>query len=144
MLLLLKNYLLMDKIKIIVVDDNIEFRKALITLLNSKGRYNVVAEAANGKEFLAIIEKEKADIVLMDIRMPEMNGIEATKQANKLYYPGLKVITLTMHNEFRYLKEMIEAGAKGFLLKRNVSKNIDKAVNYVMSNSMYLEDNTSF
>ena len=131
----------MEKIKVMVVDDNNEFRKAIITLLNSKEQYLVVGEAANGKEFLLKMESSKADIVLMDIRMPEMDGIEATKLANQIYYPNLKIITLTMHNEFRYLKEMIEAGAKGFMLKRNVSKNLDKAVDYVMSNSMYLEDN---
>ncbi|MBN1184554.1 MAG: response regulator transcription factor [Bacteroidales bacterium] len=131
----------MDKIKVMVVDDNNEFRRAIITLLNSKERYTVVGEATNGKEFLSMMEDRQADIVLMDIRMPEMDGIEATKLANQMYYPNLKVITLTMHNEFRYLKEMIEAGAKGFMLKRNVGKNLDKAVNYVMSNSMYLEDN---
>ena len=131
----------MEKIKVMVVDDNNEFRRAIITLLNSKEQYTVVGEASNGKEFLSKMENNEADIVLMDIRMPEMDGIEATKLANQMYYPNLKVITLTMHNEFRYLKEMIEAGAKGFMLKRNVSKNLDKAVDYVMSNSLYLEDN---
>ncbi len=111
-----------EKIKIIVVDDHEFFRKGLVLVLNKLKYVEVVAEATNGQEFLDLLDTTQVDIVLMDINMPNLNGIEATRLAlAKL--PVLKVIALSSHEDEAYLEKMIDAGVKGFLLK-----NIDKEV----------------
>lgn len=102
--------------KVILVDDHKLFRDGLKLLLNNSGKVEVVAEASNGIEFLEIIENYLDAIVFMDIQMPEMNGIEATKKS-LAKYPDLKIIALTMFGDDEYYYQMIEAGVKGFLLK---------------------------
>jgi DNA-binding NarL/FixJ family response regulator len=111
-----------EKIKIIVVDDHEFFRKGLVLVLNKLKYVEVVAEATNGQEFLDMLETTPVDIVLMDINMPNLNGIEATRLALEKR-PVLKVIALSSHEDEVYLEKMIDAGVKGFLLK-----NIDKEV----------------
>lgn len=102
--------------KVILVDDHKLFRDGLKLLLNNSGNVNVIAEASNGIEFLEILEIDKDAIVFMDIQMPGMNGVEATK-ASLEKNPDLKIIALTMFGEDEYYYQMIEAGVKGFLLK---------------------------
>jgi len=106
----------MKKHKVILVDDHKLFREGLRLLLNNSENINVIAEASNGIEFLEIAEDCNDAIVLMDIEMPEMNGIDATKQILEKC-PDLKIIALTMFGEDEYYYQMIEAGVKGFLLK---------------------------
>ncbi|MBN2681767.1 MAG: response regulator transcription factor [Bacteroidales bacterium] len=126
-------------IKIMVVEDHEIFRKGIINLLNDIKDVEVMAEAENGKDFLEKIETIKPDIVFMDIRMPEIDGIEATKIAiaknNKL-----KVIALSMHNEEDYLEKMLEAGAMGFLLKNATMVDIEKAIHSVMQGYRFFSE----
>jgi DNA-binding NarL/FixJ family response regulator len=126
-------------IKIMVVEDHEIFRKGIINLLNDIKDVEVIAEAENGKVFLEKIDNLKPDIVFMDIRMPEMDGIEATKMAvaknNKL-----KVVALSMHNEEDYLEKMLEAGAMGFLLKNATMADIEKAIQSVMSGFRFFSE----
>lgn len=111
-----------EKLKIIVVDDHEFFRKGLVLVLNKMKFVEVVAEATNGQEFIDLLDTQAADIVLMDINMPNMDGTEATRQAlAKL--PNLKIVALSSHEDEAYLETMIEAGVKGFLLK-NIDKDI--------------------
>ena len=107
-------------LEIIIVDDHEIFRKGLAMVINKLKNTKIVAEAANGEEFLELIDKINVDIVFMDIEMPKLNGIEATKLALKKY-PKLKIVALSMFGEEEYLLNMVDAGAKGFLLK-NISK----------------------
>lgn len=122
-----------------VVEDHEIFRKGIINLLNDIKDVEVMAEAENGKDFLEKIETIKPDIVFMDIRMPEIDGIEATKIAiaknNKL-----KVIALSMHNEEDYLEKMLEAGAMGFLLKNATMVDIEKAIHSVMQGYRFFSE----
>jgi len=121
----------MDKrIKIFVVDDHELFRNGVIMVLNRIENTVVVGEAADGMEFLAKLNSIKPDIVFMDIKMPKMNGIDATIEALKRY-PELKVIALTMFGEEEYLQKMINAGGYGFLLKNSSIEEIERAVNLV-------------
>lgn len=112
----------MKKHKVILVDDHKLFREGLKLLLNNSEKIEVVAEASNGIEFLELKENCNDTIVLMDIEMPEMNGIEATKKILEKC-PETKIIALTMFGEDEYYYQMIEAGVKGFLLKNT---NIDE------------------
>ena len=107
-------------ITIIIVDDHEIFRKGLVMVINKLKNIKVVAEASNGSDFIKLLTKVKADMVLMDIQMPVMNGIDATKIALEKY-PDLKIVALSMFGEEEYLKNMVDAGVRGFLLK-NISK----------------------
>ena len=106
----------MEKIKIALADDHQLFRNGLKILLGSFNEFEVVAEASNGNELLRALETSPSDVVLMDISMPEMDGVEATGRLSRLM-PGTKVIALSMYGEEEYYYRMVDAGAKGFVLK---------------------------
>ncbi len=108
--------------KVIVVDDHEFFRKGLVYVLNRLKYVELIGEATNGQEFLNILDKNIPDIVLMDISMPNLSGIEASKLA-LAKYPDMKIILLSSHQDEQFLEAGIEAGIKGFLLK-----NIDKEI----------------
>ena len=126
----------MKNTNIIIVDDHKIFRDGLIMLLSNFEFVTVVGEAANGEEFLELIEEVKPDIVLMDINMPKMNGIEATKQALKKY-PELKIITLTSFADDEYIEQMISAGVEGYMLKRSDIEDFEKAIKKVADGGSY-------
>lgn len=119
-------------IKIVLVDDHCIFRESLKMLLIAEKIADVVAEAKNGKEFLEVIKETKPDLVLMDIAMPIMGGVEATKKAIELY-PDLKVLALSMFDDEKHYHKMIEAGVKGFVLKNADIKELEKAISEVSS-----------
>ena len=124
------------KRKIIIVDDHTLFRNGLRILLNNLENYHVIAEAANGKQFLDLLEKEVPDIVLMDINMPVMDGIEASSIAHEKY-PGMKIITLSMYGEEDYYYKMVNAGVKGFVLKNSDIKEVKTALDVVFDGGSF-------
>ncbi len=126
----------MSEIKIIIVDDHSLFRNGLKLLLANAGNFNIIAEASNGKEFIEILETTVADVILMDIDMPEMDGIEATTIAltNR---PDLKIICLSMYGEEEYYYKMIEAGVSGFLLKNSDINEVKTAIRAVVDGGKY-------
>ncbi|WP_319501320.1 response regulator transcription factor [uncultured Draconibacterium sp.] len=126
----------MENTNIIIVDDHKIFRDGLMMLLSNFDFVTVVGEAANGEEFLELIDNIKPDIVLMDINMPKMNGIEATKQALKKY-PELKVIALTSFADDEYIEQMISAGVEGYMLKRSDIEDFEKAIKKVADGGSY-------
>jgi DNA-binding NarL/FixJ family response regulator len=127
------------KLQIMIVEDQHIFRKGLIMLLKEMPGITIFGEASNGEEFLKMIEKQRPDIVFMDIQMPVMNGIEATRQALDLY-PGLKIVAISMFGDEEYLVSMIEAGVKGFLLKTVEEYELKKAIELVSDNKNYFSD----
>jgi DNA-binding NarL/FixJ family response regulator len=100
----------------------------------------VIAEASNGKEFLSIIEKQEADLVLMDISMPQLNGIEATKSAIALK-PGIKILVLSMFCDEEYYFQMVQAGVMGFVLKESGKDELEDAMRAVLSGETYFSQN---
>jgi len=119
-------------IKIILVDDHNIFRESLKRLLESEKIGEVVAEAKNGKEFIEIINNITPDIVLMDIAMPIMDGIEATRKAIEIK-PELQVLALSMYGDEKYYQKMIESGVKGFIIKNADIKELEQAIREVAS-----------
>jgi DNA-binding NarL/FixJ family response regulator len=119
------------EIKIIIADDHQLFRNGLRLLLGAFPEFSVVAEASDGNELLSLLEKCRADMVLMDINMPEMDGITATRQA-LAKCPSLNVIALSMYGEEDYYYRMVDAGAKGFLLKDSDISEVKDAILTVM------------
>jgi DNA-binding NarL/FixJ family response regulator len=126
-------------IRVIIVDDHEIFRCGLRMVINKLGYAKVVAEAADGTDFLELIKNEETDLVLMDINMPVMNGIEATQKALQMQ-PDLKIIALTMYREDRYIQKMIDAGAKGFLLKNIRKEVLDRALQAVYNGKTYYSE----
>ncbi|PKP01393.1 MAG: DNA-binding response regulator [Bacteroidetes bacterium HGW-Bacteroidetes-6] len=129
----------MDIIRLIIADDHEIFRKGLRIILNELDEVKVVGEARNGNELFEILKHQKADLILMDIRMPVMDGIDATKKVTEKY-PDVKVIALTMFEEISYFNQMIEAGADGFLLKKTNKDELQRAINQVMEGENYFSE----
>ena len=123
---------MIKNIKVIVVDDHELFRKGVIMVLKKMDNVEVIGEAGDGKEFLAMLNSHKPDVVFIDIKMPLMNGIEATTIATDRF-PEINIIALSMFGEEEYLHKMINAGAKGFLLKNSSIGEIERAINLVSS-----------
>ncbi|HPI45987.1 MAG TPA: response regulator transcription factor [Tenuifilaceae bacterium] len=118
----------MASIRIAIVDDSEEFRKAIRFYLEQIPDFVAVGEAKNGVEFIKLAKETAIDVALVDIKMPEMDGITATYQIAKTHYPYLKIIAISMHNEFENLKAMIEAGAMGYINKDDVFLHLEKAI----------------
>lgn len=126
----------MSSINIIIVDDHSLFRNGMKLLLSNAGNFSIMAEASNGKEFLTLLETMQPDVILMDIDMPEMGGIEATTRALEKY-PDLKIICLSMYGEEEYYYKMIEAGVSGFLLKNSDINEVKTAITSVSQGSKF-------
>ncbi|HOK26267.1 MAG TPA: response regulator transcription factor [Bacteroidales bacterium] len=120
----------MEKIKIIIVDDHHLFRNGLRLLLEGIPEFEITGEASNGAELLDIIDRTRADIVLMDINMPVMDGVEATIKVLERK-PEIKVIALSMYGEEDYYYRMTDAGARGFILKDSDISEVREAINTV-------------
>jgi len=125
-----------SKRKVIIVDDHTLFRNGLRILINTMEEYQVVGEASNGKQFLELLENDVPDLVLLDINMPVMDGIEAATIAQKLY-PDLKIITLSMYGEEDYYYKMVNAGVKGFVLKNSDIKEVKTALDVVFDGGSF-------
>ncbi|MFZ2338734.1 MAG: response regulator transcription factor [Bacteroidales bacterium] len=126
----------MEKIRIIITDDHQLFRNGLRILLNAFPEFEVTGEASNGEEFLKLIRDTCADVALMDINMPEMDGIEATRKALKIC-PELDIIALSMYGEEEYYYKMVDAGAKGFVLKDSDISEVKEAILTVNKGGSY-------
>jgi len=126
----------MEKIRILITDDHQLFRNGLKILLNAFPEFEVTGEASNGKEFLKILINTEADIALMDINMPEMDGIEATREGLKIR-PEINIIALSMYGEEEYYYKMVDAGAKGFLLKDSDISEVKDAIITINNGGSY-------
>ncbi len=124
---------------IFVVEDHEIFRKGIETLLEEIKDVRLAGSANSGESFLEKIQGRDIDVVFMDIKMPGMGGIEATKKALEIR-PELKIIALTMFGEERFLQQMLRAGASGFLLKNVTMSDIEKAIHAVMSGYRYFSE----
>jgi len=117
----------MNKIKILLADDHQLFRNGLRILLDAVDEFEIAGEACNGEEVLKIIENTECHIVLMDIDMPVMDGIEASRRSLEINR-DIKIIALSMYGEEEYYHRMVEAGAKGFLLKDSDINEVKDAI----------------
>ena len=130
---------LTKKPDIIIVDDHLIFRQGLKSILESENITNVIGEASNGIEFIDLLAHHRPDVVLMDIDMPHMNGIEATEKALQLM-PELKIIVFSMFSEEEYYSKMIDRGVKGFILKTCGINELEIAIQNVMMGESYFSN----
>lgn len=133
----------MQKLKIYLVDDHKLFREGLKLLLSTQDFVHHIYEASDGREFLENLSLVDCDVVLMDIEMPEINGIDATREALKIK-PGLKIIVLSMYGDEQYYYQMIDAGAKGFMLKNTGIENVVAAIKKVASGENFFSEELLF
>lgn len=129
----------MSVIKVAIADDHKIFRKGVILSLRQYTNIKFVLEAENGEELLMGIPSAEPDVVLMDLRMPVKDGVEATKTISKLY-PHIYVIVLTMYEDERFVSHLMENGANGYLLKSADPSEIKKAIVEVMARGYYLNN----
>lgn len=127
-----------NPIKLFVVDDHPIFIDGITGLLKDTPGFEIIGTAGNGKELLEKMADNMPDIILMDINMPEMDGIEATKEIKRIH-PNVKVIMLTMFNDIRFIKELLEIGAKGYILKNISRDDLIKAIQTVSSGMPFLD-----
>lgn len=128
-----------QKLKIYIVDDHKLFREGLKLLLSNQEFVKHIYEASNGKEFIENLSFVDCDVVLMDIEMPEMNGIEATEAALRMK-SGLKVIVLSMYGDEQYYYKMVDAGVKGFVLKNSGIEKVIEAIHRVAAGENYFSE----
>ena len=126
-------------IKVLIADDHQLFREGLVNLISSAPDIEVIAEAKDGKEATEKTKQLKPDVVLIDIGMPEMNGIEATRLLKK-QQSGVKVIAVSMHSDRQFVKGILEAGADGYLLKNCTYRQLIDAIQSVVEGKKYLSD----
>jgi RNA polymerase sigma factor (sigma-70 family) len=120
----------MSKVNILIADDHGIVRKGLRLQLEQNPAFHVIGEAADGREAVRMAEELKPDVVVMDIAMPNLNGIQATAQITRRN-PQVGIIILSMHSDESYLTRTLAAGAKGYLLKDSADVDLDRAVNVV-------------
>lgn len=124
-------------IKVLLADDHTIVRQGLKLILSSHPDLEVVGEAANGREVLDLAEKLKPDVILMDVAMPELNGIEATRRLHQIS-PRTKVLVLSMHKEAVYVREILKAGARGYILKDAIDTELVNAIQSVARGDGYI------
>jgi len=125
-------------VKVIIADDHRIVREGLRWMLVDRDDIEIVGEAANGRELLDLVTETDADICLLDVRMPEMGGLEALERLQEVA-PGLRVIILTMHDQPAYLRRTIELGAAGYVLKNTGREELVKALEVVARGDAYLQ-----
>lgn len=128
----------MDTIKLMLVDDHDVVRTGLRSFLETQNGFKVIAEAKNGQQALEKARETQPDIVLMDISMPDMDGIEATLQMKKMY-PDCQILVLTVHADKQYFMKMLSVGASGYITKQAAADELIAAIQAVAAGHVYLQ-----
>jgi len=123
--------------KIVLIDDHVLFREGIRRILDFEDDFEVVAEGSDGENAMRLVDTYQPDVVLMDINMERVNGVEATKQLVEKY-PQLKVIILSIHDDENYVTHALKSGAQGYLLKDMDSESLVQAIKIVSDGGAYL------
>ena len=124
-------------VRIVIADDHKLMREGLSSLLSQQADIQVVGQAVNGREAVQLAERENPDVVVMDVSMPDLNGIDATRQILSRS-PGTRVIALSMHSDRQFVAEMFRAGARGYLLKDSAFEDLASAITRVAKDETYI------
>lgn len=132
----------MKPINLAIADDHKIFRNGLKAMLEDCPDLNLIMEASNGKELIGQLATRTPDVILMDIKMPEMDGMQTTSHIHQ-NFKDVKVLALSMHNEDKYIVDMMKAGASGYLLKNAEPEEIIEAINTVFNKGFYFNEHLS-
>lgn len=127
------------KLNVYIADDHTLFRKAMVNLLQTFERIGSVKDAENGKDLLNLVRADLPDVVIVDLQMPIMDGVEACEKIVATY-PDIKIIVLTMHDSEKYILHMMEMGVHAFLLKNTEPDELEKAIHAVVDKDFYHND----
>lgn len=129
---------MIDKIQVLLAEDHQTVREGIKMIINAEEDMSVIGEADNGREVIHLAEKLNPDVILMDISMPELNGLIATAKLKRTL-PKIKILTLTRHTDNAYLQELLQAGVNGYLLKQSAASELLRAIRVVTSGGNYLD-----
>lgn len=122
---------------VVIADDHVMFRQGLKKIFDANPAYSIVGEASTGVELLELLKKTTPDLVLLDISMPQLQGLDAAKEIKKRY-PKVKILILTMHKSNEYLNYALSIGADGYLLKEDADSELFSAIDTVRHHSVYI------
>lgn len=128
----------MNKLRIVLADDHETVREGIRLIVNAQSDMEVIGEANNGRAAVQRAQELEPDVVVMDVSMPEMNGLKATASLKKLF-PKIKILTLTRHTDDGYLQELLSAGASGYVLKQSAPAELINAIRAVAAGGSYLD-----
>ena len=127
----------MNSYQIVLADDHIILRQGIKKIIEEHGDFKVIGEAGNGLELLELLKTTTPDMVILDISMPNMRGIEAAKEI-KISYPPMKILILTMHKKKEYIYYALSAGVEGYLLKEDTESELFSAIDMIRSGKTYV------
>ncbi|MGA8499078.1 MAG: response regulator transcription factor [Xanthobacteraceae bacterium] len=127
-----------DKIRIVLADDHPIVLDGLRNLIRAEPDFELIGEAASGLSALKIVREQRPDVAVLDISMPELNGIVLSRRLNG-EMPALKLLVLTLHEDRAYLNQALEAGVRGYVLKRSAVENLVQAIRAVMVGGLYID-----
>ncbi|MDH3884343.1 MAG: response regulator transcription factor, partial [Desulfobacterales bacterium] len=131
-----------EKVRIVLAEDHTILREGLRALLTADPDFEIIGEAADGREAVRFVEKQIPDLILMDLSMPRMTGMDAIREIKKRY-PQTKIIALTVHKTEEYLRTTLQAGADGYVLKDATHEELMMAVESVLKGKTYLSPGVS-
>ena len=131
-----------NKIKVVIADDHQIFIEGIKSLIKDSDRVVLMGEATDGETLMTVLRSKVPDVVLMDVGMPRMNGIEATRKI-KAQFPDMKILGLTMYDDASSVSEMMKAGASGYLLKTTGKSELINAISRVQQGEKYLSNEVS-
>lgn len=130
------------KIKLAIVDDTLLFRKGLISLINEFDKFEIIIEASSGKELIGMLQTKKPDVLLLDIQMPDMNGILVSEYLQK-HHPEIRILALSLYNDETIIQYLIKYGVRGFLLKDDDIITLVDAIGVVLETGYYFNNRVS-
>ena len=128
---------MMRECRILLVDDHNLVRRGLASLLQTEGRYQVVAEASDGEEALRILEETPVDVAILDLSMPRMNGLETIRRITKKF-PRIKILVLSMYSDEQFVSQSLRDGAKGYILKHALDEELFQALDAIHKGDQYI------
>ena len=125
-------------INILIADDHAVVRAGLRAVIQSDPTLNIIAEATGGLEALSLIEKTQPDVIVLDLSMPDMDGIMVTKELHAKY-PDIRILILTVHEDEAMLREVMRSGASGYILKHAAEKDLIEAIKLIVAGDIYVD-----